>query len=604
MTQRPRLPAAERTILLYGVLGALCALALHLALTRHEWPWRSTFATLFFIQWVWLVPLAGALLAGMRSGTRWLVALVAYGLALPALHAYGLLELLGPLPGPYGDSGSNRAIAALVTAASGFMLLPLIQALDTSRPHWDYPAVFRAAWRNTVMLALAGGLALAVWLLFWAAGAMFRMIGITEVNQVVHATRFQLAVMPLVVAICLVGVRRRPQLADTLQRSWLTLTAWLLPPVALVGIAFVLALAARLALDLQAVALSATALIAFSAVWIKLINSAWQDSPDAPPFGPRLQAVLRVAACGLLPLALVALYGLGVRVQQYGWTLPRIWGMYAAALLVIYAAGYACAALAPRRFHAILGGTNLVASFCALTALTLISTPFLSPDRIAIESQVQRLIDGSSPASEFRYLATARDYGQYGRQAMQKLADGAADAQSPKIALAAARALKGEYYDWGDRPRVAARSAPPPQPSLQAYPAGKPVPDGWWAAAVDANPYEADRCVRMEQVAEKDPTQASSRCWLIYADITGDGADDLVLYVPPRTQASPGGIETFITYTQSSDGSWLKLASKNHRRTDASPESDIGRALAQGEVRTEPRQDRDLIVGGQRLPLH
>ena len=133
---------------------------------------------------------------------------------------------------------------------------------------------------------------------------MFRMIGIIVVDDLVQSIWFALTVMPLVLALCLVGVRRRPQLADTLQRSWLTLTPWLLPLVALSGIAFVLALAARLTLDLQARALSAGALIAFSAVWIKLINSAWQDSPDAPPFGPRLQAALRVAAIGLLPLAL------------------------------------------------------------------------------------------------------------------------------------------------------------------------------------------------------------------------------------------------------------------------------------------------------------
>ncbi|WP_292224951.1 leucyl aminopeptidase family protein [Brevundimonas sp.] len=234
MATPSRLSAPEKTILVYGALGALLALALHAALLNRVWPWHNLFATLFAIQWIWLVPLAGAMLAGMRAGRRWLLALAAYGLVLPALHAYGLVALLGSQPLPYTDSGS-RSLATLITAASGFMLLPLIQALDPSRPGWDYPAVFRAAWRNTVKLALAGGLALAVWLLFWAASAMFGMIGITAVGRVVKSTRFVLGVMPLVLAVCLVGVHRRPQLADTLQRSWLTLTAWLLPLVALVG---------------------------------------------------------------------------------------------------------------------------------------------------------------------------------------------------------------------------------------------------------------------------------------------------------------------------------------------------------------------------------
>ncbi|WZB61466.1 hypothetical protein WJ970_30085 [Achromobacter xylosoxidans] len=44
----------------------------------------------FLLQLAWLAPLAGALLSGMRSGARWLIALAAYVLVLPLLAAYGL----------------------------------------------------------------------------------------------------------------------------------------------------------------------------------------------------------------------------------------------------------------------------------------------------------------------------------------------------------------------------------------------------------------------------------------------------------------------------------------------------------------------------------
>ncbi|WYX49221.1 hypothetical protein WJ977_18095 [Achromobacter xylosoxidans] len=110
MATRSPLSAPERTILVHGALGALLALALHAALLNRVWPWHNPFATLFAIQWVWLVPLAGAMLAGMRSGRRWLLALLAYALALPALHAYGLMPLLGSQPVRYSDDGP-RALA-------------------------------------------------------------------------------------------------------------------------------------------------------------------------------------------------------------------------------------------------------------------------------------------------------------------------------------------------------------------------------------------------------------------------------------------------------------------------------------------------------------
>ncbi|WYX07735.1 hypothetical protein WJ973_27100 [Achromobacter xylosoxidans] len=45
------------------------------------------------------------------------------------------------------------------------------------------------------------------------------------------------------------------------------------------------------------------------------------------------------------------------------------------------------------------------------------------------------------------------------------------------------------------------------------------------------------------------------------------------------------------------------VSSRTHRTSESGPEVDMGGALAQGQVHTEPRQDRDLIVGGRRLPL-
>ena len=94
-----------------------------------------------------------------------------------------------------------------------------------------------------------------------------------------------------------------------------------------------------------------------------------------------------------------------------------------------------------------------------------------------------------------------------------------------------------------------------------------------------------------------------ARCWLIHADITGLGNDDLVLYIPPRADASAGGYEAFLTYQRLGDDTWGLVSSKSNRKSEHGPDVDIVNALAQGQVRTEPRQDRDLIVGGRRLPL-
>lgn len=346
MTQTTkRLDAADRTVLFYGLLAALLGLGLHFVAIHRYRPWDQPFTMVFLLQLAWLAPLAGALLSGMRSGARWLIALAAYVLVLPLLAAYGLGWDAKNMLAVVSDSQRPMLITFLIGAA-GFVLLPLVQELDPRQPQWNYPAVFRAAWRNTVHLALAVCLSISVFVLLWIAGMMFRMIGINTVLDVLGHARFHIAAWPIVLAISLVGVRRRPQIADTLRRSWLTLNAWLLPLVALVGLAFTIALAARMALGFEAVKLSAGALIAFCALWIKLINAAWQDSPGAAPFGQGLSRTLRMAMLCLLPLAAVALYGLGLRVGQYGWTIPRVWALYCGGLLALYALGYACRAAA------------------------------------------------------------------------------------------------------------------------------------------------------------------------------------------------------------------------------------------------------------------
>ncbi|MFD4837711.1 DUF4153 domain-containing protein [Achromobacter sp. NPDC058515] len=596
-----RLEPADKAVLTYGAIAAVLGLILYFLATRRLWPLGNLYVLTFLLQFAWLPALAGAMLAGMRGGRRWLIALAAYGLVLPALSAYGLC-LGGEVP-PHEANGlpntSDLFFAVLLTGAGGFILLPLIQALDASKLQWNYPAVFRAAWRNAVHLGMAGCLTLAVCLLLWAAGAMFRMIGIPVVHDIVAALPFKIALWPMILAASLVGARRRPQLAEMLQRSWLTLNAWLLPLVTLVGVAFTIALAARLALDLQAVTLSAGALIAFSLLWIKLINAAWQDSEEAAPFGPRLRRLLRLGMVCLLPLAAVAAYGIAVRVGQYGWTISRVWAAYACALAGLYGLGYACAALRPRRYYATLGATNLIAAGATLALLAAIASSWASPQRLAVQSQVSRLMEGRVEPDRFRYVDMKDSHGQWGRTALQRLADGAANAQDPRIALAAADALEHRYYSW-DGPARAPRAQA--MPAFSTYPHGRDVPQAWWAYVAEAYPHIVADCLPASGQAAPDHAPAPA-CQLILADISGDGEDDVILYVP-RLGDQGWSRFGFFAYNIGPAGTWRLLGRlQPEPGADESGDMDVLAAIRQGLVRTAPREDRDLIIGDGRLRL-
>ncbi|MDX3988225.1 MAG: DUF4153 domain-containing protein [Achromobacter sp.] len=637
-----RLDAADITVLIHGAIAALLGAGMQQLMAHRAWPWGHPFALYFLLQWLALMPLAAALLSGMKSRRRWLTALGIFGVLLPLVTAYGMTAAFGSMPDERGGwaGRGETAMALLLAGMVGFVLLALVQALDVHRPRWNYPAIFRAAWRNAVHLGLSLGLALCVFLLMAAAGAMFDMIGIRIVRSLVEDATFRFAVWPMVLAACLVGVRRRPALTNILQRAWLTLNAWLLPLVTAVGLAFTVALAARLALGLQAVQLSAGALIAFLLVWIKLINAAWQDGPQADPFGPGPRRLLRWAMVCLLPLAAVALTGAVIRVEQYGWTVLRAWGVGAAAILVLYGVGYAWAAIRGKHHHAALAATNLVAALATVALLLALATPLANPLRLTAESQFQRLVDGRKDPEDFSFHAMGRDYGVWGHDALRRLADGAANAREPRIAEAAKETLQGGYFRW-DAPLDPARDqAPDLAVTLAVTPAGRDVPVAWWRTLRREHPALARACVPGAQAqararaaasaaaasgAEASGADASgadasgaaastadappvSRCRVIFADLTGDGADELVLYVAPQSDTDYPGPDRFSAFTLDAADQWrylgdLHAASFEQPMEDVTGVDDVAQALKQGLVRTRPRADRDLLIGDQLLRL-
>ena len=483
------------------------------------------------------------------------------------------------------DSQRPMLITFLIGAA-GFVLLPLVQELDPRQPQWNYPAVFRAAWRNTVHLALAVCLSISVFVLLWIAGMMFRMIGINTVLDVLGHARFHIAAWPIVLAVSLVGVRRRPQIADTLRRSWLTLNAWLLPLVALVGLAFTIALAARMALGFEAVKLSAGALIAFCALWIKLINAAWQDSP-----GPRRSARACPercawpcsACCRWRPWRCTAwACGSGSTAGPF----PRLGALLRRPAGAVRA-GLRLAALRPAGFYGTLATTNLVAAFATLVLLALVQTPVADPRRIAAQSQLQGLLDGRLEPREYRYSSMRNDHGRWGRDALRQLADGAASKRDPRIAQAAASALTGKYYSW-DEPKTDLIAA---SPTFDTVPAGRQAPDGWWKFLVQQNPYVAQTCATASTTppATVKQYERDAPCLLLFVDLSGSGQEDLVLFT--RVYTADNKYATQVrrkrTAARRTVAGSIWAGWKRHRDAKRASGTETQWALDDGQIRTE-----------------
>ncbi|MBJ7262771.1 MAG: DUF4153 domain-containing protein, partial [Burkholderiaceae bacterium] len=461
---------------------------------------------------------------------------------------------------------------------------------------------FQSAWRIALNGLLATVLGGCVTTLLYLGAQLFATIGITFFEKLFDEPVFWRVLLPITFATTLIGVQRKLQLSSVLQRSWLTLNGWMLPLASALAVTFVFALVAQLAFGLRAGTLSAAVLIGFTAVWIKLVNATWQDGSDTAPFGPRLRQVLRWSLCFMLPLAALALYNVLVRVDQYGWTVSRTWAALAATLVVIYSVGYLLAALRPARFQACLAGTNYAAVFFAIATLTAFNTPVLDPRRVAADDQTARLLDGRLALTKFDFNLMTYRTDQYGHARLQQLADGAGAERDPQIAVFAKRALEGKYLS---DPSVAATARP--MPEFLVYPAGRTVPREWWISVSAGHLSEEKTC-------PSGSPQGVEPCAVIFADLSGTGREDIVLYVPRR--AEPKGHyrgETFTLFLNHPSG-WLMDRALSRKgevekvpgKTESAPAAgaekpSITQEIARGAVRTAPRLDLDLVIGGLRV---
>ena len=106
-----------------------------------------------------------------------------------------------------------------------------------------------------------------------------------------------------------------------------------------------------------------------------------------------------------MPVMGLVAYGLGARVQAYGWTIARVYGALFAGFIALYVLGYLLA-LTRRRVPTGVQRTNqLLAVAFVLLALALLS-PLANPSAIAARSQLARIQSGGVPLADadFHYL--------------------------------------------------------------------------------------------------------------------------------------------------------------------------------------------------------
>lgn len=552
-----------------AALGAVVGLLAWLLLTgTHSWSYTDN---PFRLAGVTFLVVSGIVFAFVleRERAAW-AALFAPAVGLVAAS----VVYWNGAPDQWDDVGRWRLVSAGLAIA---IAAPLFQvARDQGGWRLPYPEVHRHAWTNVVIWCAAWLFVGIVWLLVWLLSALFQLIGIDFIHDVIDDAWFAHMLTGGAFGGAVGLLRERDRIVGTLRRVVTAILSVLAPVLGVGLLIFLLALPFTGLAPLWEATKSTTPILLVCVIGaLILANAVIGDSEEDEGKSPPLRYGAMALAAAMLPLALIAAVSTGLRINQYGLTPDRLWAVVFTMIATAYGLAY-LVALARRRLdwgEAVRPANLRLAIGLGVLAL-LLSTPLLSFGAISARDQLARLESGRTTADQFDWAALRFDFGPAGKRALERLK---ATAAAPIRAKAAEALAATDRWVLADKARtVDARAGFADRVTI--FPAKVALP-----------PELIDAMTRFSQCGAKGDTQI---CIVRY-EAGGDRAV-LVHFAKDCPNCAPN----VTPLLRLPSGSWGQvngevadtLAEANNRRKAAASRGDI-------EIRVVER--KQVFVGGE-----
>lgn len=440
---------------------------------------------------VMVVPVAHFLTT--TRGTRVIAAAYALGLGVVIAGLYLLAEA------SFGASAAVEGPLVAISAICGFLIAyisaPFFRTvIERREAPTHYPSLFEFAWNLPVIGVgtLFFGIALWIVLALWAA--LFSLIGIDFFADLFGEPWAAFPISGAAGAIAIAIVRERETIVLALRSVLFALLKMLAPILAVATVLFAVAALVQ-GLDLLWDNWSATTtMVCAVALAVALSNAVVGEAGQ--PANPLLRWTVRVQAIVLPVLAGFAVYGLWIRIADYGLTVERIY----AAIIVCFAAAYAIAyfvsALLPSGWVLVRRANLGLAGLVFLVAI-LVQTPLFNAWSWTVNDQIARLERGAVSAEQFDYAYFHFVLGKAGERGLDRLA---ADTSLPQhdLILEKIEAVRAAETQWQfrDEDQVTTRTveAALADGRIEVSPAGIELPDSL-VAALSAAQWSVSGCI-------------------------------------------------------------------------------------------------------------
>jgi hypothetical protein len=439
---------------------------------------------------------------------------------------YGIIS--DPVVAQFGAAPIPRIVPTTMTLFSIATILFIVHGFIVAgeadrRLLASYPTCFDVCCKHVVQAGLAAAFVGAFWTLLFLSAELFRLIGIEFLARLIRRNAFWIPTTALAFCYGIHVTDVHMAIVRGSRTLGLFLLSWLLPMMALIGAAFVLALPFTGLEPLWSTRRASGILLGAAAALILLVNAAFQDGRAENRAVAALRYASVLAAVVAVPLIVLAGYALALRIGQYGLTPDRVCAAVCVVVGACFGVGYVVAAARSGALLHGVEGTNIITALVVVGLLLLLNSPIADPDRISVADQVSRLQSGRISPDEFDFAFLRFGSGRYGTRALEQLASNAQGPQATVIAERAANALQAARVSQLNpaKPHITAQQRA--ANITVTAPVGGTLPDSFlkqdWSALQQPWPRLVPQCL-----------VATVKCDAIVADIDGDGRPEILLF--------------------------------------------------------------------------
>ncbi|MYE14453.1 MAG: DUF4153 domain-containing protein, partial [Gammaproteobacteria bacterium] len=549
---RDPLPLPRNLMVVVAFAQGLVLLLLWRALTHETWPSQTPALNLP----LWTLAVTGPTLFlltveadNLKRAALFVTAFSAV-LALLAIYVGWQASPINAFP--TGALFAAFVLTMLVACFKGAMYLQQFAA----RERIHYPALFSRSWRNFGVFGLSwtltGGVALV--LALW--GALFAVIGIDFFQELFREDWFLFPVLTVAFGLGVFIFRRLTRVIDGVTSLLEGLMRLLLPLTAAVVAIFLAALPFTGLAPLWETGNGTALLMALNAITLFTVNAVYQTDRHAP-YPLFVHRPLYVCVALLPVVSALSVYGLSLRVAQYGWTVERCWALTLAVLFAAFSLGYTWSIVRHRdRWPAALGRVNVVMGWVVLGTMLLVNTPLLDFRKISLASQFGRVEAGEIELRDFDFRYAREQLARPGWLRLEALAE-----------------------EHGADPELMALIRP--------VPPGTPGERIWESVTLRPEPFEVPAGLRA--IAEREwYVDHGTTIVLVRIDMDGDGQAEYAML-----NAEAGRDYTWGTLFRQAGEEWVRFS------LDPSGEAapDVDATLLHGAIGTAEPALPDLRVG-------